>query len=235
MNQSSQANITVPVVVGGLVGAVMAVVPPCCCLCCLNAMVAGAIAGGMFARAAGFTPIERGALIGSLAGALAGAGRSVLEALSNAALGPWVDGWMDQVARYGDAEARELLEQFSAFEGGGGPGWFLAGLVTSVGVGAVLGALGGMLGVALTRRQATAPPAGPVPPFPPPAEPPPVPPFAPPPLPEPTTLPASEVPGESSPSSTSPAQESRIAGGASSPGPIQPPGEGEGPPRGGAP
>ncbi|MCU0252950.1 MAG: hypothetical protein MUE47_00265 [Acidobacteria bacterium] len=235
MNQSSQANITVPVVVGGLVGAVMAVVPPCCCLCCLNALVAGAIAGGMFARAAGFTPIERGALIGSLAGALAGAGRSVLEALSNAALGPWVDGWMEQVARYGDAEARELIEQLSAFEGGGGPGWFLAGLVTSVGVGAVLGALGGMLGVALMRRQAPAASAGPVPPTPPPAAPPPIPPFPPPLHTGPETLPSTDAPGESSPPSTSPARESRIAGGAAPPTPTQPPGEGEEPPRGGAP
>ena len=179
---SSQANYTVPVVVGGLVGAVLTVVPPCCCLCCFNAVIAGAIAGGMFARTAGFPPIERGALIGALAGALAGIGRSILEAIWNAAKTPWVEGWIDQIARYGDSEAREMLEQWGALESSGGPGWFLAGLVTSVGVGAVLGALGGMLGLALMRRQPPPPPPSyAVPPVPPPpdpgiaAEPPPVP------------------------------------------------------------
>jgi len=190
---SSQANYTVPVVVGGLVGAVLAVVPPCCCLCCFNAVIAGAIAGWMFARAAGFPPIERGALVGALAGALAGAGRAVLSALWDAASAPWVEGWVDQLTRYGDAEAREMLEQWGALESVGGPGWFLARLVTSVGVGAVLGALGGMLGLAMMRRQPPPPPAQypvppppfAVPPVPPPpdpgvaAEPPPVPPVPP--------------------------------------------------------
>ena len=190
---SSQANYTVPVVVGGLVGAVLSVVPPCCCLCCFNAVIAGAIAGWMFARAAGFPPIERGALVGALAGALAGAGRAVLSALWDAASAPWVEGWVDQLTRYGDAEAREMLEQWGALESVGGPGWFLASLVTSVGVGAVLGALGGMLGLAMMRRQPPPPPAQypvppppfAVPPVPPPpdpgvaAEPPPVPPVPP--------------------------------------------------------
>jgi len=166
---SSQANYTVPVLVGGLVGAVLTVVPPFCCLCCFNAVIAGAIAGGMFARAAGFPPIERGALIGALAGALAGAGRSVLEAISNAVMNPWMEGWIDQVAKYGDSEARELLDRLGSFESYSGPGWFLAGLVTSVGVGAVLGALGGMLGLALMRRQPPPPPySAPPPPYPPP-------------------------------------------------------------------
>ncbi len=167
---TSQANYTVPVLVGGLVGAVLAVVPPCCCLFCLNAVIAGAIAGAMYTRSAGFPPIERGALIGALAGALAGAGRSVLGALWNAAMSSWTEGWVDQLARYGDAEARELIDQLGALESSSGPGWFLAGLVTSVGVGALLGAAGGMLGVVLARRQPPPPPPPryDIPPMPPP-------------------------------------------------------------------
>jgi hypothetical protein len=205
MNQtSSQANYTVPVVVGGLVGAVLAVVPPFCCLCCFNAVIAGAIAGGMFARAAGFPPIEKGALIGALAGALAGAGRAVLSGLWSAVTTPWAEAYVDQLSRYGDPEALEMLEQLGVFESTTGMGWILFGLVRDVGIGAVMGAIGGMLGLAMMRRQP--PPQGPIPPPPYPA--PPLPPYpVPPPPPPPHVTPPPDLGSTSEPAAAPPAQE----------------------------
>src|SRR5512139_2467526 len=93
-----EVNYTVPVLIGGLAGAALTILPPFCCLCCLNAAIGGGIAGGMLARAAGYPPLERGALVGALAGALTGVGYTVLDALWNALTAPLAAGWVSQLS-----------------------------------------------------------------------------------------------------------------------------------------
>lgn len=190
----TETNYTVPVLVGGLAGAVLSVVPPCCCLCCLNYAVAGVIAGAMFARTAGFPPIERGALVGAIAGAIAGVGNEILGLGVKAVTGPWMEDWKEMVREYGDAEAFEQFERWGAFEPSGG-GWLLVQMLLAVVLGAGLGALGGLLGVLIARREPPEPPASPR--YEPPAAPPPFPPFPPAPPPGPGVPPEPPpAPGE---------------------------------------
>lgn len=178
--KDSERSYTVPVLVGGLVGAVLSVVPPCCCLCCLNYAVAGAVAGAMFARSVGFPAIERGALVGAIAGAIAGVGDTILDLFVKAVSGPWVESWREMVREYGDADTIEQLERWGAFEADGGGGWILVRMMLAVVLGAGLGAIGGLAGVLIARREPPPPARREPPPVPPP-----MPPFpqAPPPVP----------------------------------------------------
>jgi hypothetical protein len=136
------------------------------CICCLW-IVGGAAAAVRLLAAAAPGPLTSGD------GALVGAMTGIVAALVDAIVSIPLRSFNLELARRILDKASEMggempagLNEFFNVSGGVSPGWFLIGLFISAAIFAVMGALGGIIGVSLFAKR-TAPPAPAPPPQPP--------------------------------------------------------------------
>ncbi len=177
---------TSPILIGGLVGGLLAGIPIVNCLncfCCSLYILAGGIAGSLYARNAAtlnvFPTAGQGALTGLMAGGLAGIIGSLIGGVINFALSAVgvvssdPGEIMDQLRSAEiDPEVAEAIGSFLETFGGPPSLYTLTvGLVFGVFFGALFGTVGGMIGCAISRKPPLEPPAAAAPP---PVQPPPI-------------------------------------------------------------
>ena len=178
-----------PAIWGGLFIGVLSALPfvnlPNYC-CCLWVLVGGALAAYLRQQN---TPYQidaaEGAIVGLMAGVVGGVVSSVLSIPFQMMAGPMQEAWMERILSSNPdvtPEMREMVERLTT-----GSGVRLIGMIVSVVVYSIFGLLGGLIGVAVFKRNLPPPPppgtidippSPIVPPPPPPIGPPPPPPAA---------------------------------------------------------
>ncbi|HMA54704.1 MAG TPA: hypothetical protein VKT17_09590 [Acidobacteriota bacterium] len=143
------------------------------CICCLWIVGGAAIAAKLLAAATpGLLKAGDGAVVGALTGIVA----AVVDAIVSIPLRSFNMGLarrlLDKAAEFGGEMPPSLEGILNGSSGGISPGWFLLGLLVSAAVFAVMGALGGIIGISLFGKKGLPPVATP----PAPAAPPPPPP-----------------------------------------------------------
>ncbi|OGD18207.1 MAG: hypothetical protein A2V76_09755 [Candidatus Aminicenantes bacterium RBG_16_63_14] len=130
------------------------------CICCLWIVGGAAMAAKLLSsKTPGILKPSDGAIVGALTGIVAALVSTVL----TAALKPDVEtarrvlDWLSSLGIEQPSNIDSLLERGSSFLS---PGWLLLGLFVSAAVYALMGVLGGIIGVSLFARKA-APPAPP--------------------------------------------------------------------------
>ena len=153
-----------PAFYGGLLIGVLSALPivqygNCCC--CLWIIAGGMLAVYLRQQNSSFSVTSaEGALVGLLAGVIGGLIGGVLSALIQSALGPFQRQLLERlVSSRPDVfppEMRDTLERAEA--AGRGPLRIVFGIVFMLVAGAVFGMLGGLLGVAVFKKDAPPPP-----------------------------------------------------------------------------
>lgn len=151
-----------PAFYGGLLIGVLSALPfvsagNCCC--CLWVIVGGVLAVYLRQQNSAFAITSaEGALVGLLAGLIGGVIGVVLSIPVEAAMGPFMRNILERVASSPDfpAEMRDVVER--AGEGGRGPVALAIKLCISLVAGGVFGMLGGLLGVAIFKKDGPPPP-----------------------------------------------------------------------------
>lgn len=161
-----QRNYFTPALIAGAAAGVLSGIPFLNCMCCLWILGGGILAAYLLAKDAASIPNSGdGALVGALTGVVA----AVVDALVNIPFRALNVGVMkklfERLADYGQDMPTGWENWFNRT----GPfsiAWFLLGILISGAIFAVLGALGGIIGIALFGKKSPAPPA-PQPPPPP--------------------------------------------------------------------
>ena len=153
-----------PALLGGVFIGVLSALPiinagNCCC--CLWVLAGGALAVYLRQQSSP-VPIDaaEGALMGLIAGFIGGIIGVLLSIPIQMMVGPWQDEWMRQIMAGNEdmpPEAREMMERFMA-----GNTMRVAGAVINIVTSVIFGMLGGLLGVAIFKKNA--PPQPPQPP-----------------------------------------------------------------------
>jgi hypothetical protein len=142
------------------------------CLCCLWIVGGAIVAVRLLASQA---PGPLAASDGAVVGALTGITAAVVDALIAIPLRSFnmdlARRILDKAVELGGEMPAGLNEFFNTGTGPLSPGWFLLGLFVSAALFALMGALGGVIGVSLVAKKAV-PPAAPPPPAIPPQTPP---------------------------------------------------------------
>ncbi len=152
-----------PALMAGAAAGILSGIPFVNCLCCLWIIGGAVLAASLLARK---TPPPLTAGDGAIVGALTGLVAAVADSLVSIPLRP-----------FNEAFSRRLLQGLGRFSNQMPQGWqelidrsratgftvagFLFGLFVTAAVFAVLGILGGVIGVSLFGRKKTAPPAAP--------------------------------------------------------------------------
>jgi hypothetical protein len=154
-----------PALYGGLFIGVLSALPfvsagNCCC--CLWVVAGGMLAAYLRQQNAMF-PItsSEGALVGLMAGLIGGIVGVILSLPMEAMMGPLQRDFMERILssqRDIPAETREMIERASA--AGTGPAAVAMKFVFSIVTGAIFGMLGGLLGVAVFKKNVPPPPPG---------------------------------------------------------------------------
>jgi hypothetical protein len=155
-----------PALIAGAAAGILSGIPFVNCLCCLWIIGGAVLATHLLA---GRTPGPLTAGDGAIVGALTGVVAAVADSIVSIPLRP-----------FNEAFTRRLLEGLGRFSDQMPPGWqdlidrsrstgftaagFLFGLFVSAAIFAILGVLGGIIGVSLFGRKKAAPPAVPEPP-----------------------------------------------------------------------
>jgi hypothetical protein len=156
----------VPALVGGAVAGLLSGIPFINCLCCLWIIGGAMLATHLLAKkTAGALTAGDGAIVGALAGIFAAVVDSLISLPLRAVNEQFLRRLMDSLARVADqlpSRWQELMQRGTAGGGFSLAGFFL-GLFISAAIFAVLGVLGGVIGVSLFGRKKTAtpPPAQP--------------------------------------------------------------------------
>ena len=143
------------------------------CICCLWIVGGAAVAAKMLSAATpGLLTTGDGAIVGALTGIVA----AVVDGLISIPLRPLSMGLarriLDKAAELGGQMPSGVQDMFNQSGGFFSAGWFLLGLLISAAVFAVMGALGGIIGLSLFGKKRTPGAAGPTgPAAPPPASP----------------------------------------------------------------
>jgi hypothetical protein len=154
-----------PAVYGGLVIGVLSALPivnmgNCCC--CLWVIAGGMLAVYLRQQNSSFAVTSaEGALVGLLAGLIGGVAGALLSVPVEMMMGPFQRQIFERIiASRPDipAETRDMIERASA--GAVGVAAFALKLVFSVVTGAIFGMLGGLLGVAVFKKDMPPPPPG---------------------------------------------------------------------------
>jgi hypothetical protein len=149
-----------PALWGGLFIGVLSALPVVSagnCCCCLWVLIGGALAAYLRQQN---TPYQidaaEGALVGLMAGAIGGVLYGLLSIPLQMITGPMQQEWMDQILSSNPdfpQEMRDLLERATVSSG-----FRLIGVIVSVVVYSVFGVLGGLIGVAIFKRNLPPPP-----------------------------------------------------------------------------
>jgi hypothetical protein len=156
-----------PALYGGLLIGVLSALPfvsagNCCC--CLWVIVGGVLAVYLRQQNSAFAITSaEGALVGLLAGLIGGVIGVILSIPVEAAMGPFMRNIVERVASRPDfpAEMRDVFER--AGEGGTSALGIAIKMCVSLVAGGVFGMLGGLLGVAIFKKDGPPPPPPPVP------------------------------------------------------------------------
>jgi len=147
----------VPALIAGAVSGILSGVPLVNCLCCLWIIGGAVFASFLLAKN---TPGPLTAGDGAIVGALTGIAAAVVDSLISLPLRPvneaFVRRIMDSLARFSDqmpARWQELMQRGTA--GGLSMAGFLFALLFSAVIFAVLGVLGGVIGVSIFGRKKT--------------------------------------------------------------------------------
>jgi hypothetical protein len=154
-----------PALYGGLFIGVLSALPivnmgNCCC--CLWVVAGGALAVYLRQQNMPYTVnSSEGALMGLLAGLIGGVVAALISIPMLAIMGPYQQRWIEQIINSRadiPEESREMIEKMMQRNAGLGAAAFVFGLVWHVVVGAVFGMLGGLLGVAMFKKDLPPPP-----------------------------------------------------------------------------
>ena len=153
-----------PALLGGVFIGVMSALPfisagNCCC--CLWVLAGGALA--VYLRQQN-SPVAidaaEGALLGLMAGFIGGVIGAILSIPIHMMLGGMQDEWIRRILANNEEmppEAREMMERFAT-----GSAMRVAGALINIVVSVVFGMLGGLLGVAIFKKNAPPPPPPPL-------------------------------------------------------------------------
>lgn len=156
-----------PALYGGLVIGVLSALPlvnlgNCCC--CLWVVAGGMLAVYLRQQNSPFAVTSaEGALVGLLAGLIGGVVGTVLSVPVAAMMGPFQQSLVQRVLSMQSdlpAETREMIERAANRTGGMGAAAVALQFVWMVVTGAIFGMLGGLLGVAVFKKNAPPPPQG---------------------------------------------------------------------------
>jgi hypothetical protein len=147
-----------PAFLGGLTIGVLCVLPFVSCCCCLWMLGGGALAVYLRQQSSP-VPIDaaEGALVGLMAGAIGGLIASVLSIPVEAVTGPMVQHALDRVLAANPDVSPNLRDQLERMASG--PTAIVAKIIVNMIVYTIFGMLGGLLGVAIFKKNAP-PPAG---------------------------------------------------------------------------
>jgi hypothetical protein len=155
-----------PALYGGLLIGVLSALPIVSignCCCCLWVVLGGMLAVYLRQQNSPFAVTSaEGALVGLLAGLFGGVLGVLLSIPIEMAMGPFTRQMLDWIMSQNPdipADTREMIERASS--GGGGPARIALNFVVMTVAGAVFGLLGGLLGVALFKKNAPPPPPPP--------------------------------------------------------------------------
>ena len=154
-----------PALFGGLFIGVLSALPivnlgNCCC--CLWVVAGGALAVYLRQQNTPFAvTTAEGALVGLLAGLLGGVIAAIISVPLMAMMGPFQQQMIERIINSRadfPEESREMIERMIRRNAGFGAIAFVMGLVWHVIVGVVFGMLGGLLGVAMFKKDLPPPP-----------------------------------------------------------------------------
>jgi hypothetical protein len=157
----AKPNLFVPALIGGAVAGILSGIPFVNCLCCLWIIGGAILASYLLAKD---SPVAlkagEGAIVGAFAGIFAAFIRSFLSIPFRAVEFAFFQKIMERLSEYVPEASGEWKDAFSL---GAGPisiaGFFL-GLVISAAIFAALGALGGIIGMALFGKKTATPGQG---------------------------------------------------------------------------
>jgi hypothetical protein len=178
-----------PAIWGGLFIGVLSALPfvnlPNYCCCCLWVLVGGALAAYLRQQNSPYQiDAAEGAIVGLMAGAIGGVIYSILSIPLQMVVGPMLEQWTERMMSQNPDVTPEMRDMFQRLSTSSGAR-LLSVLVTLV-VDSIFGMLGGLIGVAIFKRNLPPPPPpGTIDISPSPIVPPPPPPTAPPPPPPP--------------------------------------------------
>lgn len=156
-----------PALFGGLLIGVLSALPivnmgNCCC--CLWVVAGGALAVYLRQQNTPFAlTSSEGALMGLLAGVIGGIIGAIISVPMMAIMGPFQQQMIERIlSSRADIppESRDMIEKMIRRNGGFGAVAFAMQLVWGLVTGAVFGMLGGLLGVAMFKKDAPPPPPG---------------------------------------------------------------------------
>jgi hypothetical protein len=152
-----------PAFFGGLLIGVLSALPIVSagnCCCCLWVVAGGMLAIYLRQQNSPFAVTSaEGALVGLLAGIIGAVIGGILSIPIEAMMGPFQRQLLDRLISANPdvpAETRDMIERASA--GGRGPLAIVIRFVVMLGAGAIFGMLGGLLGVAVFKKDAPPPP-----------------------------------------------------------------------------
>jgi hypothetical protein len=181
-----------PAIWGGLFIGVLSALPfvnlPNYCCCCLWVLVGGALAAYLRQQNTPYQiDVAEGAIVGLMAGAIGGVIYSILSIPLQMFVGPMLEQWTERMMSNNPDVTPEMRDMFQRLSTSSGAR-LLSVLVTLV-VDSIFGMLGGLIGVAIFKRNLPPPPPPGTIDIPPSAIiPPPPPPIAPPPPPPPPAV-----------------------------------------------
>jgi hypothetical protein len=156
----------VPALIAGAVAGVLSGIPLVNCLCCLWIIGGAMLATHLLAKnTPGPLTAGDGAIVGALTGIAAAVVDSVISLPLRGVNEAFVRRFMDSLARFADQMPSWWQEWTQRGTTGFSPAGFLLGLFFTAAIFAVLGVLGGVIGVSLFGRKKTLtpppPPQGP--------------------------------------------------------------------------
>ena len=152
-----------PTLIAGAIAGVLSGLPIISCLCCLWIVGGAALAVKLLVKQTpGLLRPSDGAIVGALTGIVAAVARTLL----SLAFRPDIEAahraldWLSSFGFEKPSNIDSLLESSSAFLS---PGWLLLGLFITAAVYAIMGVLGGIIGVSIfaKKKPQASPPAAP--------------------------------------------------------------------------
>jgi hypothetical protein len=165
-------NYLTPALIGGAIAGILSGIPVLNCLCCLW-IIGGAIVAAYRLGKDAQTSLTSGdgAIVGAFSGVFGAVVNSLVGIPFQAMNLAFAKRVFERIAEYGQNMPSDWETWFNRGAGPFSVAWFLFGLVIAAAIFAALGALGGIIGVALFGKKTSGTPQAPLPPPPQPATP----------------------------------------------------------------
>jgi hypothetical protein len=148
--------------IGGVVAGVLTAVPVVNCLCCLWIIAGAMLAAHLLAKdSPGPLSPGDGAVVGILTGIIAAIVDAVASLPFETMNREYVQRFMDQMSQFFEEMPAGWESWLERRAGELSPAWFLLGLLASAVIYAILGVVGGTIGVSLFGKKRLPPPGAP--------------------------------------------------------------------------